>query len=191
MATIDTTAATTRSRKGFTRNAVKHSLRIDMTPMADLVLLLITFFTFTTTMMEPKTTNLYMPASGPESNTPESGALTILIGKDGSLHYYEGKLKNDGSNIIQTNNTDLRNKIIQKKTEVVAAYTRDAACEADAVANKRSIEDCKQQKMMVLIKPNNDADYKSLVGVLDEMTINRIARYAIVDPGKEELQFFK
>lgn len=41
MATIETTAATTRHRKGFARHKGKSSPRIDMTPMIDPVLLLI------------------------------------------------------------------------------------------------------------------------------------------------------
>lgn len=163
-----------------------------MTPMVDLVLLLIVFFVFTTSMTAPNTTDLYMPEpDGPVTKTSESGGLTILLGSNDQLYFYEGILKDDGSNITKTNYTELRNAIIKKKNDVIAAYKPDAACEAEAVANKKSIEDCKQQKMMVLIKPNANANYKSIVNVIDEMTINKIARYALVDPDKTELKFFE
>lgn len=191
MATIDPTSAVNSHRKGFAKNVKKLSLKIDMTPMVDLGFLLITFFIFTASMSEAKTMNLFMPASDGTTNTAESGALHILIGKQGSFYYYEGKLKDDGSNIIKTNITGLRNGIINKKKQVIEQYIPNAACEAEAVANKKSVDDCKQQKLMVLIKPNADADYSSIVNVMDEMAINKVARYALMEPEKQELPFIK
>ena len=191
MAAIDTTAATTRKRKGFAQKLAGTTPKIDMTPMVDLVLLLIVFFVFTTSMTSPNTVDLYMPETdGPASKTPESGSLTILLGSD-QIYYYEGILKEDGSNIVKTNFSDLRNEISRKKNEVIASYVPDAACEAEAVANKKPLDHCRQRKLMVLIKPGADANYKTIVDVLDEMTINKILRYAIVEPDKEEMSFLK
>ena len=38
----------------------------------------------------------------------------------------------------------------------------------------------------VIIKPDKDATYKNAVDVLDEMTINAIKRYAMIDPTPDE-----
>jgi hypothetical protein len=40
--------------------------------------------------------------------------------------------------------------------------------------------------LVVLIKPFEEANYRAVVDALDEMTINGVTRYAIVDPGPED-----
>ncbi|ANH79707.1 biopolymer transporter ExbD [Niabella ginsenosidivorans] len=171
-------------RKVFSRSG----LRIDMTPMVDLGFLLITFFIYTSAMSDPATMDLFMPKNGPPVNTAVSGAFTILVGNNRAVAYYEGNLAANASNLSHGSLTELRKALIRKKREVMAAYVPDAGCEAKALAEKRSIDDCRQNKLMVLIKPGKNANYKTIVNVLDEMSINRIARYALVAPEKEEQQ---
>ena len=76
------------------KKAKKLSTRVDMTPMVDLGFLLITFFIFTTTMSSPKAMNLNMPKDTKNqeelNKAKESGALTIMLGKDNSVFYYMG-----------------------------------------------------------------------------------------------------
>ena len=38
----------------------------------------------------------------------------------------------------------------------------------------------------IIIKPDKDASYKNAVDVIDEMSINDITRYAMVDPTPDE-----
>jgi hypothetical protein len=45
--------------------------------------------------------------------------------------------------------------------------------------------------MVVLIKPTNDANYKNVVDVLDEMNISNIKRYALVDILPQEIDLIK
>ncbi|MBO9618515.1 MAG: biopolymer transporter ExbD [Niabella sp.] len=186
MNSVETVAQPISSKRSIRKTFSGPNLRIDMTPMVDLGFLLITFFIYTSTMSEPATTDLFMPKDGPPINTAASGAFTILVGDNGAVAYYEEILKPDASNLHRGSLTELRGALIRKKKEVMAAYVRDAACEAKAVAEKRSPEDCRQSKLMILIKPGKNANYKTIVNVLDEMTINRIARYALVAPAADE-----
>src|SRR5215510_13346129 len=78
------------------KKAKRLSTRVDMTPMVDLGFLLITFFIFTTTMSSPKALNLNMPKDTKKdeelNKAKESGALTIMLGKNNAVFFYEGQL---------------------------------------------------------------------------------------------------
>ncbi|UYQ92533.1 biopolymer transporter ExbD [Chitinophaga horti] len=145
----------------------KLSTRVDMTPMVDLGFLLITFFMLTTTMAQPKTIDLIMPAEGKSMPVPESKALTVLLTGDNRIAYYEG----DGSNADAAVNLQYTTystqtgigDVIRKKQQRVADKYGDA------------------DQLIVLIKADEKANYSNVVNVMDEMLINRVARYAIVD----------
>ncbi|WP_121352134.1 ExbD/TolR family protein [Flavisolibacter nicotianae] len=182
MASIDSGGGDSGHKKGpGVKKAKKLSTRVDMTPMVDLGFLLITFFIFTATMSTPTTMRLIMPKDekNPENQTEvkESGALTILMGKSNGVYYYEGQLKPDGSNFMSTTYADIRNVIQKKRTDVMQlgrslGYAKDSA----------------DKDMVVVIKPNAEATYKNTVDILDEMTINNIKRFALVDISEPEKQ---
>lgn len=188
MANIDTNQSQSRSQRGFARRQKRLSLRIDMTPMVDLGFLLITFFIFTSSMNEPKAMDLFMPKSeGPETLIPGSGAFTVLIDKNAGIYYYEGLPDEPGIKINKSSLSEIRKELIRKKQEVIKNYKPDKACEEKAVANQTTIDDCRQKDLTVLIKPTQDASYKAIVSMLDEMTINKIARYVLTEPDARDL----
>lgn len=189
MAGIEMAQQSVSCKRNVHKGYKKSGSRIDMTPMVDLGFLLITFFIFTSTMSTPTTMDLAMPKDGDPTPSAASGALTILVGNNGAVSYYEGQPEAGGANIHQANLKALRDALIKKKKEVVAAYIPNTACEANVKAGKTTMENCRQQKLMVLIKPGAEADYKTVIALLDEMTINQIARYALVKPDETELQF--
>ncbi len=175
MASIDTGGGDSGHKKGpGVKKAKKLSTRIDMTPLVDLGFLLITFFIFTATMSTPTTMRLIMPKDekDPEKQTEvkESSALTILLGKDNNVYYYEGQLKPDGSNFSSSTFKEIRD-VIQKKRTNVMQLGRSLGYHQDSL----------DKDLVVVIKPNENATYKNTVDVLDEMTINNIKRFAIVD----------
>jgi biopolymer transport protein ExbD len=47
----------------------------------------------------------------------------------------------------------------------------------------------KPEDFVVVIKPNDEANYKNVVAILDEMTINEVKKYALVpiSPVENEL----
>ena len=166
MAQLLPTAKTSKGR----RAVLPAMLKIDMTPMVDLGFLLITFFIFTSTMAESKATDLVLPKEGQPSHLKESNALTLLLHEEDKVYVYEGEWKgNQQKEKVHTvsfdNKADLRN-IIQKKQSQLGQ---------------------KRDELMVLIKPSCKSRYTNIVDALDEMLINNVKRYAVVDMSADEL----
>lgn len=135
----------------------KLSTRVDLTPMVDLGFLLITFFIFTTALSKPTGLKIFLPESVPNTlrqPTPASGALTLLLASDKRIFYYEG---NDSRQMRPVEAKAIRQVILNKK--------------------KRT----NPEKFMVIIKPGKDSNFETLVNVIDEMTIDNVKRYAMVD----------
>ncbi len=194
MASLDTGGGDSGHKKGpGVKKAKKLSTRVDMTPMVDLGFLLITFFIFTSTMSTPTTMALNMPKDEKDpknqNEAKASGALSVFMGKDDRVYYYEGELLPDGSNFKATNFKGIRDVIINKKKTVIAAHQHNQQCEEIQARNKGDKNSCKDRDLVVVIKPNKEATYKNTVDMLDEMTINGVKRYAIVDiiPVEEQL----
>jgi len=170
MAEMDTSGGGHHKKGPGVKKAKKLSTRVDLTPMVDLGFLLITFFIFTTTMSQPTAMRLALPDDKvkPEDQNKikQSGALTILLGKDNNIFYYEGELAPDASNFKSSNFKDIRDEIMRKKQQ------------ADT-------------NLVVVIKPNDESTYKNVVDILDEMSINVIKRYALVDISPDEDRLVK
>ena len=185
MASIDEGGGGGHKKGPGVKKAKKLSTRVDMTPMVDLGFLLITFFIFTTTMSSPTTMELYMPKDTDkdeeQNKAKESGALTIMLGKDNHVYYYEGQLKDDGSNFLTTNFAGIRKIIIDKKKAVIDAHQHDAGCQKIWAKNGGDQKSCLDKDLVIVIKPTDQATYKNTVDILDEMAISNIKRYAMVD----------
>ena len=138
----------------------KLSTRVDLTPMVDLGFLLITFFIFTTTMSQATAMKLIMPkdTATDSSIVRDSDALTFLLAKNNGVYYYQGILAPDASNLKQTSFSGMRTVIIDRQKQL--PHPRN---------------------LMVIIKPEKESVYKNTVDALDEMTINNVTRYAMVD----------
>src|SRR5690349_24880490 len=124
MASIDTGGGDSHKKGPGVKKAKKLSTRVDMTPMVDLGFLLITFFIFTATMKSPTTMDLNMPKESDEKDETkikQSGALTIMLGKDDHVYYYEGELTQENASSTFKSSTfkDIRKVIIDKKKEVI------------------------------------------------------------------------
>jgi biopolymer transport protein ExbD len=180
MAQIENTASV-RKGKSFSHNK-KQVIRIDMTPMVDLGFLLITFFVFTTTMLTPKATDLFMPkddTTHPQP-LPNSLALSLLLDNNNKVYYYNGDFKEavNANKIYETNYSTYGGigKIIRQKQKDIDASGKFA----DG-----------RKGLMLLIKPTSGSVYKNVIDALDEAVINDVRKYAIVEPANEEIVYIK
>jgi biopolymer transport protein ExbD len=166
MAEMDTSSGGGHKKGPGVKKSKKLSTRVDLTPMVDLGFLLITFFIFTTTMSQPTAMKLFLPkdVDKPEEQNKlkESAAFTVMPSKANMVYYYEGL---DPSKLQQTTFKQLRDIILDKKRRT------------------------DPKDFMVIIKPTKDATYKNTVDILDEMTIDVVKRYALVDITPDEYKF--
>lgn len=169
--------ATNSGGAGVSRSK-KHATRVDLTPMVDLGFLLITFFIFTTSMSEPKATNLNMPADGPYTKSAKSGSLTAILLEKNKVFYYHGSLEEAmKNNAWAITNFDIANGIGQVIRQKQAALDQDKA-------NGR-------KDLVFMIKPLEEAAYGNVVDALDEVQINAVGRYAIMDTDPVEKEMIK
>ena len=57
-----------------------------MTPMSDVMTLLLCFFMLTSTFLQPEPIQVTTPSSVSEVKVPENDVLTILVGNDGKIY---------------------------------------------------------------------------------------------------------
>jgi biopolymer transport protein ExbD len=149
------------------RNRKTHSTKIDMTPLVDLGFLLITFFIFTSALSEPSITRLIMPKHEEAAPVPESKSLTFVLDNQ-KIYAYEGRWENAlAKNSISQSTYNLQTgmgEIVRRKQNRVG------------------------QELVVLIKPLHTASYQNVVTALDEMQLNGVNKYAIVEvtPGERQ-----
>jgi biopolymer transport protein ExbD len=187
MAEMDTSSSGGHKKGG--KKGKKLSTRVDLTPMVDLGFLLITFFMFTTTMSKPKTMEINMPFKDPnikeenQSVVKGSTALTVLLSKDHRIYYYEGIGDNATEppqvqvTSFRANDGGIRQVIIDKQKKV-NDLIRSGTLKSD-------------DKMTVLIKPDDNSTYEDFVDMIDEMKINAVKVYAVVDISDVDREFIQ
>lgn len=166
------TTGAVRHRAGV-RRMKKDALRIDMTPMVDLGFLLISFFVITTELTRPGAMPLIMPkdTDKPMNDLGESYALTVLLDGDRSYYYEKNWVQaKQAGNIHEISRKELREVIIRKQKRL-----------DDTTVYKEG-----RKGLMLLIKPGSQASYESLVDVLDEVAINAVDKYALLQISPEE-----
>jgi biopolymer transport protein ExbD len=141
---------------------MRHTPRIDMTPMVDLAFLLLTFFVMTTSLMKNYVLEIQQPLPDPNGNRQELKAdqvLNVVLGKNDHVYWYMGL---PGSEAKQSNfsSSGVRKLLLQKNQEV--------------------------KRLHVLIKASDQSRYQNMIDMLDEVTITGIANYSLVDLDRED-----
>ena len=172
MAELDTSSGGGHKKGPGVKKAKKASTRVDLTPMVDLGFLLITFFVFTTTST-PTAMSMNEPKEDPNNQlkVKNSGAMTLLLGKDDQVYYYFGELSptEASSQFKSSNFKDIRQVILDKK-------------KATPIGD-----------LMYIIKSDKEATFKNAIDILDEMAISAVppGHYAEVDMSDTEAQLIK
>jgi biopolymer transport protein ExbD len=190
-------------KAGGKKKAKKHAPHIDMTPMVDLMCLLITFFMLTTAFSKAKVMEINLPEKIKDPTKQEaprisaSRTLNLILGPDNKLYWYPGSVKPEEYNnlppvteldysaaatgvrqMLLERNRALFKKIDEFNNEVLTGklvLTQDSVLRS--IAQLKKVDDTGP---IVLIKAYKKANYGNFVDILDEMNICGIARYTFV-----------
>jgi hypothetical protein len=141
---------------------MKRSVLFILLIAAGIIIAMSLFFAKTVSMAKPTSMKLFLPKKEKDTATLDTGrnAVTLLLFNDNELYAYRG--------------TDYSNG----KTYTTTSSLRDYL-----IAIKKEAHD---SSFVVIIKPLASATYKNTVNALDEMTINNISRYAMIDPNEQD-----
>ena len=185
-----------KGKKGRKRKGVPF---IDMTPMVDLMCLLITFFMLTTAFTKAKVMEIVLPEKIQNNEQQEgpkivaSRTVNIILGPDDIVFMYPGRVE-DYNNLPPLTRTDfspsgirklllernatLARKINALEQEIITGrlvISRDSL--ASAISQLKREDDTGP---IVLIKAYKDANYGNFVDIMDEMNICGLARYTFM-----------
>ncbi|MDL2223355.1 biopolymer transporter ExbD [Bacteroidales bacterium OttesenSCG-928-M11] len=180
----------------------KQTLRVDFTPMVDMNMLLITFFMMATTLLKPQTMDLNMPSKdkpqdGQENKVQDTDAVTLLLGADNQLFFYEGMLKTENYEDLEFLKSSeygadgIRQLLLNRNREAYSQIQdlKEQLKNLDITQEEFNEKSVSIQKELmkahkvptIMIKATEQSTYKNLVDALDEMLITNIGAYAIVD----------
>ena len=192
MAQIDTGGNSNSKQK-------KMKARVDFTPMVDMIMLLVTFFMLCTTLLKPQTMEITMPSDKDDikkeqkSQVQTDEAITIIIGKDNKLYYFEGKPSEAQLQETSYGKDGIRAVLLrknQKAKDQVDALRRKLQGQftSNVEQAKKNKEAFKEELRKIknadgtptaIIKPMDESTYLNLINVLDEMQNCYIGKYVI------------
>ena len=187
----------------------KINVRVDFTPMVDMLMLLITFFMLCSTLSKPQTMELTMPSN--DDNTTEeqkneakaSETVTIYVAANNKIYYGEGIPKYDDPTWIKETtwgNEGIRKVLREHATESGVKPVKRIELAVKELNSKKDenkwtdeqlrekISDVKAGNLpsgekiptlTIVIKPPDNASYTNMVDALDEMQILSIGTYVI------------
>jgi biopolymer transport protein ExbD len=202
MAELQTNEGGGKKKKGGSKQK-KVSVHVDFTPMVDMNMLLITFFMLCTSLSKPQTMEIVMPTNkdtdkDKQSAVKASQAVTVLLSGGDSIYYYEGQPKYEDYNTLKETSyqvNGLRAFLLGKNMDAVskirALKEKKDKLEIKNADYMKQSADIRNGKTTptVIIKATDDATYKNMIDVLDEMAICNIGKYVIVkiEPGDKLL----
>lgn len=186
----------------------KMDVRVDFTPMVDMMMLLITFFMLCTSLSKPQAMQLTMPSNDQnleeqdKSQTKASETITLFLASDNKIYYVQGEFEyenpeclkettwgSDGIRKVLLNHTTGAGinpvaRILAAKNKLDVQFGNKEITEEEY---KKKLEEYKKGNLdgekisvlTVIIKPLDTATYENMVGALDEMQISCISKYVI------------
>ena len=137
--------------KGKKKKKKRAGVHIDMTPMVDVAMLLLTFFMLTTVFNKPQTMELNLP---PDDNVkvevPASALLTVRVEPNMAIYWSMG---NEPTVLKKVTFKELRPLLIERLRS--------------------------NSKLITLVQIDRDAKYNDMVDIMDELNLANITKFSI------------
>ena len=137
--------------------------RIDMTPMVDVAMLLLTFFMMTTQFKPPEDVEVIIPASHSQFKLPESHIMMVYVNKEGKIY-----LGVDAQGLMERL-FGLQNK-----------YKRAIEVDKNTLGNILMQARINDPKLRTVVKGDKDAPYGPIEDVMDVLVKAQITRFNLV-----------
>jgi biopolymer transport protein ExbD len=136
--------------KGKKKKTKRTGVRIDMTPMVDVAMLLLTFFMLTTVFNKPQTMELNLP---PDDNVQvevaASTLLTVRVAPNMAIYWSMG---NEPTVLKKVAFKELRPLLVERLRGI--------------------------PKLITLVQIDRDAKYNDMVDIMDELNLANITKFS-------------
>ena len=184
----------TTNRRG--RRAAHKPVRIDMTPLVDLAFLLLTFFVLTSELSKQHAITTVYPNQ--KGDMPVNNGLTVLLGKNSeNIFWYRGEFDPSMHLNVSKGNSEMLN-VLKNANEVVFDQMEvinrqhDLGLLNDANWKKQSAQFLSDKSVpFVIVKWDDEANYQSVVTLIDDLNRTHNNKYAVVSVSDEEKLLMK
>lgn len=137
--------------------------RIDMTPMVDVAMLLLTFFMMTTQFRPEEATAIDLPASNAPFKMPETDIMVVTVNKEGRV-------------FLGVDSQTLRAQLFGEANKLRPSMEVDRKALHDLLIQAR----ISNPKLRTLVKGDKEAPYGPLEDILDILRQVKITRFNLV-----------
>jgi biopolymer transport protein ExbD len=137
--------------------------RIDMTPMVDVAMLLLTFFMMTTQFKPPEDVEVIIPASHSQFKLPESHIMMVYVTKEGKIF-----LGVDAQGLME------------RLFGTANKYKRAIEVDKNTLGNVLIQARINDPKLRTVVKGDKAAPYGPLEDVMDVLVKAKITRFNLV-----------
>lgn len=140
------------------------SIFIDMTPMVDVVMLLLTFFMLTTHFKPPQEAEVTLPSSNSVIKLPESDVMTVTVTKDNTV-------------FLNVDSQRLRGELFGAENALKGGVQVAGSEQlAELLVRARTLN----PKLRTVVKGDKEAPYGPIQDVMDVLQKVRITRFNLV-----------
>ena len=144
-------------------NKKRVSIKIDMTPMVDVTMLLLTFFMMTTQFKPPEEVTVDLPSSHSTFKLPESDVMMVYVNKEGKIY-------------VGIENQFLMSRLFGEQNRLKREVQVDKAALGNILIQARMAN----QKLRTVLKGDKHSPYGPVEDVMDVLVKAKITRFNLV-----------
>jgi len=143
---------------------------IDMTPMVDIVILLLIFYMTTTSFKPPEAKSVTLPESHSQIELPDKDIINITVTKEDSIFV----------DFLQKENVVIEGREV---TTTVRKYAEADIYNVSSLINRARAVNI---RALIVIKADRDASFGVMDAVMESMRQNELTRFLIITNNEAE-----